>query len=143
MANRSNNGLSETLAAIEKARRAPREAIIPALQKSGDELAAAQRALAETSRDTGKLIESIHVTMPGHSAPAYSQPGGSRVAGETEVIVSVGNTDVRYPHLVEYGTANAEAQPFFWPAFRLLRKRAQNRINRAAKKAVKDAWNNQ
>jgi HK97 gp10 family phage protein len=129
------------MAAFDRIARAPREAVIPALMKSGHELAAAQKTLAETSRDTGALIDSIEVTAPGKHTPPYSQPGGFRVAGETEVLVTAGNSDVRYPHLVEYGTANAEAQPFFWPALRLLRKRLQNRINRAAKKAVKDAWN--
>lgn len=141
MASKSSNGLAETLAAFDRITRAPREAVIPALMKSGEELAAAQRTLAETSRDTGALIDSIEVTAPGQHTPPFCQPGGSRVAGETEVLVTVGNEDVRYAHLVEYGTANAEAQPFFWPALRLLRKRLQNRINRAAKKAVKDAWN--
>lgn len=143
MANKSDNGLAETMAAFDRIARAPREAVHPALLKSGHELAAAQQALAETSRDTGALIDSITVTAPGHATPAYSQPGGSHVAGESEVIVTAGNSDVRYAHLVEYGTATAEAQPFFWPALRLLRKRLQNRINRAAKKAVKDAWNEQ
>lgn len=141
MANKSNNGLADTLAAFDRIARAPREAVLPTLKRSGEELARHQKALAETSRDTGALIDSIAVTMPGHATPAYSQPGGSRVAGETEVVVTAGNSDVRYAHLVEYGTSEAEAQPFFWPALRLLRKRLQNRINRAAKKAVKDAWN--
>lgn len=141
MANKSGNGLAETMAAFDRIARAPREAVLPALMRSGNELAAAQKVLAETSRDTGALIDSIEVTAPGQHTPPFSQPGGSRVAGETEVLVTVGNEDVRYAHLVEYGRANAEAQPFFWPALRLLRKRLQNRINRAAKKAVKDAWN--
>ncbi|GAA4111171.1 HK97-gp10 family putative phage morphogenesis protein [Aminobacter aganoensis] len=138
---KNDNGLASTLAAIERARKAPRAAVMPALLKSGDELADAQRSLAESSRDTGALIDSIAVTQPGQSTLPYSQPGGSRVAGETEVIVTAGNTDVRYAHLVEFGTAQAEAQPFFWPAFRLLRLRLQNRLNRAARKAVRDEWN--
>jgi HK97 gp10 family phage protein len=143
MTNKSDNGLPETLAAFDRLKRAPREAVIPALMRSGNELARAQKALAEISRDTGDLIASIEVTAPGQHTPPFSQPGGSRVAGETEVLVTVGNEDVRYAHLVEYGTSIAEAQPFFWPALRLLRNRLQNRINRAAKKAVKDAWNKQ
>lgn len=141
MANKSSNGLAETMAAFDRISRAPRAAVLPALLKSANELADAQKALAETSRDTGALIDSIHVTTPGQSTPAYSQPGGARVAAESEVIVTAGNSDVRYAHLVEYGTSDTEAQPFFWPALRLLRKRLQNRINRAAKKAVKEAWN--
>ncbi|MBO9097644.1 MULTISPECIES: HK97-gp10 family putative phage morphogenesis protein [unclassified Rhizobium] len=135
-----SNGLKETLEAFDRIKAAPRKAVIPALVASAHELADAQEHLAESSRDTGALINSIAITMPGHTTPAYSQPGGSRVAGETEVIVTAGDKEVRYAHLVEFGTAHSEAQPFFWPAYRLLRKRLQDRINRAAKKAVKDAW---
>lgn len=136
-----DNGLKKTLAAMERAKRAPREALRPVLEKSGLELQAAMRTLAETSRDTGALIDSIAVTLPGQTTPAYSQPGGARLAGEDEVIITAGSTNVRYAHLVEYGTSDTEAQSFFWPAFRLLRTRLQNRIKRAAKKAVKDAFN--
>ena len=92
--------------------------------------------------DTGALRDSIAVTLPGESTPPYSQPGGSRVAGPTEVIVTAGNSDVRYPHLVEYGTSHSEAQPFFWPVFRLLKTRFKRRDSRAIRKAIKDAWNN-
>jgi HK97 gp10 family phage protein len=106
-----------------------------------EELAGTMRQLAEPSRDTGALIESITVTAPGQSTPAYSQPGGSRVAGELEVLVTAGDQDVRYAHLVEFGTSKSEAQPFFWPAFRLLQKRIKNRTRRAIGKAVRDGWN--
>jgi HK97 gp10 family phage protein len=58
---------------------------------------------------------------------------------ENAVVVTVGNKDVRYAHLVEYGTSQAPAQPYFWPAFRLLRKRIQNRVKRAIAKAVREA----
>lgn len=115
---------------------AVREAAKPALQKSAEELAALQRQFAPV--DEGELRDSITVTLPGQSTPPYSQPGGMRVAGETEVLVTVGNEDVRYAHLVEYGTVKAGAHPFFWPAFRLLRKRLQNRVKRAIAKAVRD-----
>src|SRR5690606_13949159 len=117
---------------------APRKGINKALMSSAEELAAAQRHLAP--EDTGALRDSITVTGPGQMTPPYSQPGGSRVAGENEVIVTAGDTDTRYPHLVEYGTSDTEAQPFFWPAVRLLRKRLQQRIDRAGRKAVRDAW---
>lgn len=130
--------LDRLLAKMEAAQRAPREAIRPALLQSGEELASAMRTLAEASRDTGDLIESITVTGPGQSTPPYSQPGRSRVAGEAEVLVTVGNSETRYAHLVEFGTSEAEAQPFFWPAYRLLRKRLLGRIKRAVAKAVRE-----
>lgn len=135
----SNDGLNDLMKAFDRAKAAPRQHIVKALLASGDELADVQRHLAP--KDTHALANSIAVTGPGQSTPAYSQPGGSRVAGETEVIVTAGNTDVRYPHLVEYGTSKTEAQPYFWPALRLLRKRLQQRIDRAGRKAVRDAWN--
>lgn len=116
-----------------------REAVKPALMKSGEELKAAMQHLAEHSRDTGDLIDSITVTGPGETTPPYSQPGGSKVVGETSVAVTVGNSGVRYAHLVEYGTTKAPAQPFFWPAFRLNRKRITSRIRRAINKAVKES----
>ncbi|RWD80458.1 HK97-gp10 family putative phage morphogenesis protein [Mesorhizobium sp.] len=130
--------LQRRLEAIPKS---VRLATVPALLKSGEELAGTMRQLAEPSRDTGALIDSVEVTPPGQSTPPYSQPGGTRVAGELEVIVTAGNEGVRYAHLVEFGTSKAEAQPFFWPAFRLLQKRIQNRTRRAVSKAVRDGWN--
>ena len=128
--------LDRLLAKMEAAKRAPREAIRPALMQSGHELADLMRTLAPV--DTGALKASIIVTGPGQTTPPYSQPGGSRVAGETEVLITAGDADTRYPHLVEHGTAEAEAQPFFWPSYRLLRQRLLGRIKRAVAKAVRE-----
>ncbi|WP_183871156.1 HK97-gp10 family putative phage morphogenesis protein [Rhizobium sp. BK491] len=134
----NDDGLSNLMNAFDRVKAAPRKQITKALLASGNELADAQRHLAP--EETGALKASIAVTGPGETTPPYSQPGGSRVAGDTEVIVTAGNTDVRYAHLIEYGTSKTEAQPFFWPALRLLRKRLQQRIDRAGRKAVRDAW---
>lgn len=126
--------LSRRLEAIPKA---VKRAVEPALIRAGTDLSVMQRVLAP--RDTGALQDSIHVTAPGETTPPYSQPGGSTTARANQVLVTVGNTDVRYPHLVEYGTADAPAQPFFWNAYRLMRKRLGSRIKRAIRKAVKEA----
>ena len=117
---------------------AVKKAVVPALQKSGSELVGAMRNLAPV--DTGDLRDSIKYTMPGNSTPPYSQPGGSRVAAENQVLVTAGNTDVRYAHLQEYGTVNNPPHPFFWPAFRLKRKKLTGRIKRAVGKAVREKW---
>lgn len=131
----AKDGLSSFQKRMKAIPIAAREAVVPAVVKSAEEIARVQRQLAPV--DEGDLRDSITVTLPGQSTPPYSQPGGSQVAGPLEAIVTVGNTDVRYPHLVEYGTANADAQPFFWPAVRLGRKRATNRFRRAVKKAIR------
>jgi HK97 gp10 family phage protein len=126
--------LSRKLAAIPKA---VKEAVVPALAKSGVELSSTMRLLAPV--DSGDLRDSIHVTFPRETTPPYSQPGGSTTARENQVLVTVGNDQVRYPHLVEYGTADTKASPFFWTAYRLKKKRLANRIKRAISKAVKEA----
>ncbi|MDX6806430.1 HK97-gp10 family putative phage morphogenesis protein [Terrihabitans rhizophilus] len=115
-----------------------KRAIEPALQKSGDELVARMKLLAPV--DEGHLRDSIVATPAGQATPPYSQPGGAALVPELTVRVTVGNDAVRYPHLVEYGTTDAAAQPFFWPAFRLSRKRLDSRIKRAISKAVRDGW---
>ncbi len=129
--------LQNRLEAIPKA---VRDAVQPALKASGQELVDAMKALAEPSRKTGELIDSITFTTAGNTTPPYSQPGGSRVVPENAVVVTAGNTKARYVHFVEYGTSKMAAEPFFWPAYRLLKKKLSTRIKRAASKAVRENW---
>ena len=131
---------NRVMARIEGVPAAIRDQLKPSLAQSAGELSGLIAHLAETSRDTGALIESIEVTPPGGTTPPYSQPGGSRTAHDLETIVTVGNEDVRYPHLVEYGSINAPEQPFFWPAVRTLQKRINGRTNRAIRKIVTQWW---
>lgn len=116
---------------------AARKAVQPALAQGAYEIADIIEGLAP--EDEGDLKNSVAVTLAGQNTPAYSQPGGSQVVPENAAVITVGNTDVRYPHLVEYGTIKAAAQPFFWPGFRLGRKRAVNRIKKAVGKAIREA----
>lgn len=109
----------------------------PALLQGGYEIAEAIEALAP--EDTGDLKGSIAVTPAGRSTPPYSQPGGSLIVPENQVAITAGNSDVRYSHLQEYGTLSQPAQPFFWPGFRLARKRAENRIKRVLAKSIREA----
>lgn len=113
-----------------------REAAGGAVVKQADAMARTMRALAPV--DEGDLSASIEVTGPGQATPAYSQPGGSMMVPENQAAVTVGNTNVRYAHLAEYGTKHSEAKPFFWPAVRLHRKKAAAAIKRAIAKAVRE-----
>src|SRR5690349_15102983 len=124
-----DNGLAGFNAALDRILKDAETEITPALLKGGEEFAAMAKALAPV--DTGALRDSIAVTQPGGTTPPYSQPGGSRVAGPTEVIVTAGDHEARYVHNVEFGTSKMEAEPFFWPSWRVLRIRIRNRINRA------------
>ena len=139
MAKRSKD-LARILAKMDRIGKAPREKMNAILLKSANRVAALQRYLAESSRDTGDLIDSITVTAPGQQTPPYSQPGGSAVAGPNEALITAGNSAVRYPHLVEFGSVNAEAQPFFWPAYRSERVKELAAIKRGGRKIIRDIW---
>lgn len=115
-----------------------RKAVGPAVYKGAEEIADMAENLAP--EDEGDLVNSITVTGPGQQTPPYSMPGGSHTVPENAAAVTVGSSDVRYPHLQEYGTSHHPAQPFFWPSVRMQRKRATNRIKRAIGKAVKENW---
>lgn len=113
-------------------------ALQPALLKQAEKIADSMRALAPVA--SGDLRDSIAVTGPGGRTPPYSQPGGSMTVPENAVAITVGNEDVRYPHLVEFGTKKAHAQPFFWPGFRLNRTKVKTALKRAASAAVRKNW---
>lgn len=132
MVSSSISRIDRMLANVTKAALAE---VQPALAKAGDRVAGTMRQLAP--EDTGDLKKSIEVTPAGQSTPPYSQPGGETVVPENQVMITAGNTEVRYPHLVEYGTTESSAQPFFWPAYRLEKKKAAAAIKRAISKAVR------
>lgn len=117
------------------------KAVQPALIKQGNVMAADMRRFVPV--DTGALRDSIAVTPPDSSTPPYSTPGGRFVVPETSVAITAGNKDARHAHLVEYGTVKMAAQPFFFPAVRLNKKRSQAAIKRAIGRAVKKNWGGQ
>lgn len=111
-----------------------------AVLKGAHEVADAQRLLVPV--DTGDLRGSIDVTAAGQRTPPHSQPGDSEVVGPLAAKVTAGNSGVRYAHLVEYGTGGSSptvAQPFFWPGYRLTRRRVTSRIKREIAKAIRRA----
>lgn len=123
-----------------------------AVLKGAEGVADIQRRLAPVR--TGALRDSIKVTPGDEDIPAYTSLKSKRTSPDPELaaIITAGNRDVRYPHLVEHGTAphvnegqfagtanpGTRPRPFFFPGYRAGRKRAQNLINRAARQGIKD-----
>lgn len=138
MAN-NDNGLASTLAAMERVKLAAKEAAMKRLIKGANEVADLQRKLAPV--EEGDLRDSIAVTLPGQSTPPYSQPGGSTVAGENQVIVTAGNTGARYVHMVEDGTSKMEARPFFFTSYRLLVDAIKSGTASAFGRTARKEWN--
>ena len=112
----------------------------PALVRSGNEVASNMRALVP--KDTGNLEESITVTGPGETTPAYAANGGKRTAGPNQVLVTVGDDGARYGHMLEFGTSKMEAQPFMLPGWRIAKPRIDRRIKAAITSAIKKAARN-
>lgn len=140
----------ELLRKLGKLAPATFDAVANANRQSADEMVDQARSLVPVR--SGKLRDSIVATGPGGVPPAYSQGGGPGVVPEGSYAVSAGNGKVRYAHLVEYGTSpheiggkfngaqhpGAKRQPFFWPAYRLIRKKMRGRATRAINKAAKE-----
>jgi HK97 gp10 family phage protein len=145
----ADNGLASLQRRLAAIPRQMKREVQPALLKGAEDMAADMKRLAP--EDDGWLKDSIVVTPAGERTPAHSQPGGSKVVPENAVAVTAGDTLVRYAHLIEFGTAphinagqfpgtkhpGSAAQPFFWPGYRLNRKKVKSRISRAISKAVK------
>lgn len=91
-----------------------------ALDKSVGELVEFQKRLVPV--DQGDLRDSIKSRMGRHE-----------LARE----VVAGNERAFYAAMVEFGTVNTPAQPFFFPPYRSLRKRIKARVRAAVRKAVR------
>lgn len=129
-----------------------RLALRAAILSAADDVANMQKRLVPVK--TGKLRDSIKVTPGDQDAPRYSQLRSKRQFPDPYLaaIISVGNTDVRYGHLVEFGTAphvnegrfpgtinpGTPPRPYFYPGYRASKKRAQNKINRAARQGIRN-----
>jgi len=133
--------LSEQSRILSKRLKAIPDAVVhdvrPALIKGAEEVAAMMRVFVPV--DEGDLDESITVTEPGQTTPAYAEGGGKRTAGSNQALVTAGNEKVRHGHLQEFGTVKQEAQPFMQPGYRLAMPKAKRRISRAIGRAVRNA----
>ncbi len=136
-------------------------AVRKAMEKSAQEIVDMAKTLCPV--DSGKLRDSIAWTWG-------DAPNGSVVIAQSAatsglaITVYAGNAVADYARWVEFGTqgstagqkvptgkagktrksyrthSGTAAQPFFFPAYRLNKRKAQARMKRAATKAIKDHW---
>jgi HK97 gp10 family phage protein len=127
-----------------------------AIAEGADEIVAMQKRLVPVR--TGKLRDSIKATFG--AKPAGSSAGlsaGGAVAGDPDLTVWITagggpRESGWYARFVEFGTAphtaggkfenarhpGTKAQPFFYPAYRALRRRTKARITRAITKSARE-----
>jgi hypothetical protein len=97
-------------------------------QQSAAEFAAL--VLANVPVDTGLLRSSIRF-FPGPRESSYTvQAGGNLTKTDDGYDYSLG---------VEYGNVRTPAQPYFWPAYRIQKKRRRLRVGRALGRAIREA----
>lgn len=159
---RGRDSLLKKLKAIQGA---PRKAMRAALEKGAKDVVATAKHFAPVN--DGKLRDSIGYTFGEYTPDnpnvrGVATPGGGDP--DLTVIVHAGNRDAYYAAFVEWGTAQAAAegprrdkryksievmtkgsrghaatpeQPFFYPAYRMHKKRVADAVKRAARKAIK------
>lgn len=103
---------------------AVRKAAREQLKANAKELVETQKSFAPV--DDGKLRDSIKEQDVSTS---------TRISRR----VSAGGRAAPYAKWVEFGHGQAEPHPFFWPAYRLKRRRFRARMAKAAKKAIQGA----
>lgn len=131
---------------------AAKEEIRKALAESANEITGLQRAAAP--KRSGALARSIGNTF-GQYTPDNSNVRGVSATGgghDLSVTLHAGDELAWYPAFVEFGTEphrqprnrfnggehpGAAPHPFFFPMFRLGKKRAKSRIARAVNRAAK------
>ncbi len=123
---------------------AVKTAIREALATGGDEVVGMMKRLAPV--DDGALRDSIGWTFgqpPGGSI-SVGGFGGVEDARNSEglrVTIYAGDADAYYARWQEFGTAQHRAHPFFFVAWRALRKRVKSRLTRKINKAIKQVVN--
>lgn len=104
-----------------------------ALAEGGDEMVDKAQRLAPN--DTGELDLSIEWY--------WSKKTQETDAKSPAIVISAGSTDTSdkafYARWVEFGTVFMRRRPFFFPAYRLLRRKIRGRMTRAITKALKNA----
>lgn len=103
---------------------------------------AARKALrAQNAQNAADLVDTMKGFAPVQEGALVSSIKHQDVSDSTRISqrVSAGARDAPYAAWVEFGTSKNEPSPFFWPAYRLMRRRMKSRMNRAAKKAIQEA----
>lgn len=105
-----------------------------ALAQSGDEFVDKAQSLAP--KDKGNLFRSIlwrftkkTTEGKGSVSPAILLTAGDKWGGPADHAV-----------FVEHGTVHMMRQPFFFPAYRMLKRKIRGRLTRAVNSAIKAAF---
>jgi len=117
---------------------AARRALRAQNAKNAAELVATIKRFAPDAEPTGALESSIrHQDVSDSTRISQRVEAGGKAT--TRPVRDGASATYDYALGQEFGTEDMPANPFFWPAWRLLRRRFKSRMTRAAKKAIAGA----
>jgi HK97 gp10 family phage protein len=99
--------------------------VLPAVIQAAELIIGTQKRFVPV--DDGDLRDSIHWERDVSSENA------------TRVLIIAGGQPAPYARIIEFGRQNAAAVPFFFPAYRLEKRRAKALIAKAVRAAVRNA----
>jgi HK97 gp10 family phage protein len=99
--------------------------VTPAVQQAAELIMQTQRRYVPV--DDGDLRDSIH------------QEPDLKSENATRVLIIAGGKPAPHARIIEFGSRRQPAQPFFFPGYRVERKRAKAIISKAVRAAVKSA----
>lgn len=109
-----------------------------AMEKGAAEIVAMAKAFVPVA--SGDLRASIGWTWGdaprGSVVLTTSRPSGE---GDERITIYAGNDDAFYARFVEFGTQHRTASPFFFPAYRTLKRRVKSRVTREMRKAIRES----
>lgn len=110
-----------------------------------------REALAQSAREITNLMENLAPEDSGllkgsigwtwGAPPRGAVTLGTVERGDLTLTIYAGDEDAYYIRFLEFGTLKMAAQPFFYPAFRALRRRAKTRIARQVSRGLKQVAN--
>lgn len=97
----------------------------------------AEAQLEKNAEDLLKLQRRLAPVRTGSLRGTLRKEAAS-TAERVAVKVKVGDGGVPHAAWLEFGTSHMVARPYFFVAYRMLRKRFQSRLRRALRKAIRE-----
>ncbi|PWJ84869.1 HK97 gp10 family phage protein [Pseudaminobacter salicylatoxidans] len=133
-----NNGLRDLQRRLGKIPAAIKRVAEATLDQGAEEIVQIQKRLAP--HEDGTLQDSIRWKRDGELRRLITA-GGPTTTKKVRNSEKGNAPEYDYALAVEFGTQKMAPQPFFWPGYRVAKKRAVNRVKRATAKAIKDTFN--
>lgn len=106
-------------------------------RKSATEMVVMAKSLVPVADEMGGTLRDSIRMSPGRRESSFVVEAGGPTT--TKVVQEGADGSYDYALAQEFGTVEVTAQPYFWPSYRVTKKRHKGRASRALNKAIKEA----